>query len=90
MDHAIDNLRIYFDLSYEELVKEWKSGEYKKLSDCPSYKEANAYREAINVLVKACYLPEYVQSHKFASLSQQIREQVEIEEYWAKQSIHKN
>jgi hypothetical protein len=89
MDHAIDNLKIYFDLSYEELVEEWKSGEYKKLSECPSYKEANAYREAINVLVKACYLPEYVQEYMFASLSQQIREQVEIENFWAEQSTFK-
>jgi hypothetical protein len=82
VDHAIHNLMIYFEIEYEELVKEWKSAEYMKLSDCPSYNSTNGYRAAINVLVKACYLPEYIQSHLMSPLSKQIRNQLEIESFW--------
>ncbi|MBT2696383.1 hypothetical protein J7E79_02890 [Bacillus sp. ISL-40] len=85
MDHAIDGLMVYFELSYEELVKEWKSGEYKKLIDCPSYKEANTYRDALNVHVKGCYLPAFIKSHIMPPLSKQVREQLEIENFWAEQ-----
>jgi hypothetical protein len=82
MDHAIDGLMIFFDITFEQLVEEWKYGKYKKLSECPSYNEANAYRVAMNVLVKACYLPEYVESHIFSPLSKQIKEQIKIENFW--------
>lgn len=34
-DHAINSLRTWFDLEYEELKKEWKSGQYGNLSECP-------------------------------------------------------
>jgi hypothetical protein len=30
-DHAINSLRVWFDIEYEELKKEWKSNEYEKL-----------------------------------------------------------
>lgn len=59
MDHAIDALRVFYDIALVELKEDWNSGQYQKLSDCPSYREARAYREAINVLIKAYYLPEY-------------------------------
>jgi hypothetical protein len=83
MDHAIDHLKVLFEIEYEYLLKEWKSKEYKKLSDCHSYKCVNGYRSAINELVKVCYLPEYVKSHLMAPLSKQIRDQIEIETFWA-------
>lgn len=73
MDHAINNLRIYFDVALDELTEEWKSGKYKKLTDCPSFKEASAYRSAMNVLIKACYLPEYVQDYLVAPLSKEMK-----------------
>jgi hypothetical protein len=82
-DHTIDSLRVWCDIEYEELVKEWKSGKYSKLSECPSYKSANTYRDAINVLIKGYYLPQYVKSHLMEPLSKQIREQLEIEAFWA-------
>jgi hypothetical protein len=82
-DHAIDSLRVWFDLEYTELVEEWKSGQYAKLSECPSFKSATAFREAMNVLIKACYLPEYVKQYLIPPLSKRIREDLEIEEFWA-------
>lgn len=71
-DHAIDSLRTWFDIEIGILKDEFESGEYKKLSDCPSYKACKAYREALNILIKACYLPEYYESHKIAPLSEEI------------------
>lgn len=81
-DHAIDSLRTWFDSEYEELKKEWKSNQYEKLSNCPSYESAKAYREAMNVLIKACYLPQYVNEHKIKTLKQMIDEDLEIESFW--------
>lgn len=81
-DHAIDSLRTWFDMEYEELKKEWKSNQYEKLSDCPSYKSTAAYREAMNVLIKACYLPQYVESHKVRTLKDMIDEEIELENFW--------
>lgn len=77
-DHAIDNLRGYFDVAYEELKKEWKSNNYSTLSECPSYKATAAYQEAMNVLIKACY----ENSHKITPLEQRISEELEVEEFW--------
>jgi hypothetical protein len=81
-DHAIDSLRTWFDIEYEQLKEEWKSNEYENLSDCPSFKGAKAYREAMNILIKACYLPEYFEAHKIQTLKQMIDEELEIEEFW--------
>ncbi len=81
-DHAIESLRTWFDLEYEELKKEWTSNKYEKLSDCPSYKGAAAYREAMNVLIKACYHPEFINNYAFKSLKEMIEEEIEIENIW--------
>lgn len=81
-DHAIDSLRIFFKLEYEELKIEWKSGQYGKLSDCPSFGSTTAYREAMNVLIKACYLPEYFEQNKIEPLKKMIVEQLEIDDFW--------
>jgi hypothetical protein len=77
-DHAIDSLRVWFNIEYEELKKEWKSKKYSTLSECPAYKATAAYKEAMNVLIKACY----GNSRKIKSLEQQIAEEVEVEEFW--------
>jgi hypothetical protein len=82
-DHAIDSLRVWFDIDYDELVKEWKSKEYKKLSDCPSFESVSAYRSALNILIKSLYLPEYLDNYKIQPLKRMIEEQLEIEEFWA-------
>jgi hypothetical protein len=84
-DHAINSLRTWFELEYDELKTEWKSGQYSKLSDCPAYEGAVAYREAMNVLIKVCYLPEFVNKYKICSLKSRINEELEIENFWKEQ-----
>lgn len=60
-DHAINSLRPYFDVAYEELKKEWESNQYERLSQCPSFKAVAAYQEAINVLHKGAHFPDAVE-----------------------------
>lgn len=55
MDHAINSVNTFYEISLDYLYDEWITGEYKKLSDCPSFEEATTYRKAINVLKKYCY-----------------------------------
>lgn len=55
MDHAINALRPFLEITLQQVLEEWKSGKYKKLSECPNYNEAKAYVDAIRVLQKACY-----------------------------------
>ena len=75
-DHAINSLKVWFDIEYEELKKEWKSGQYENLSDCPSFKVTYTYREALNVLIKG---PQYFDE---TQLKRMIEEELEIEEHW--------
>ncbi|MDC7289556.1 hypothetical protein NXH76_17285 [Blautia schinkii] len=52
MEHAVERLMAYLDIEQVKLIREWSSGEYKKLSDCPSYETVKAYCDAINILNK--------------------------------------
>lgn len=73
-DHAIDALKVWFEIEYEHLKKEWKSGQYGKLSECPSFKVTHTYKEAINILIKGT---QYIDE---TELKQMIDEDLEIEE----------
>jgi hypothetical protein len=55
MDHVINAITTFYEIEIEQLVEEWKSGEYKKLSDCPSYGSCRAMNDAIFVLEKYYY-----------------------------------
>lgn len=81
-DHAIDALRGWFEPAYEELKKEWKSGQFENISDCPSFKSAAAYREAMNILIKACY----VNQNNIKSLKEMIDEELQVERFWAERN----
>ncbi|MFS0776055.1 hypothetical protein ABC255_08625 [Neobacillus sp. 3P2-tot-E-2] len=59
MDHAIDSVNVFFEISIDYLYDEWITGEYQKLSDCPSYSECSTYRKAINVMQKFYYGDSY-------------------------------
>jgi hypothetical protein len=78
-DHVIDGLRRYFDDVYEELKKEWKSNDYEQLSDCPSFKLAYTYREALDVLITG---PESFDEHKSEKLKELIDEDLGLENFW--------
>ena len=77
-DHLIDSVRNYFNAAYEDLRKEWKSNQYERLADCPSFKEAATYRDAMNVLVKGSYHPEAIEKQ----LKKMLDEELEIENHW--------
>lgn len=44
-------------------------------------RKALAYREAMNILIKACYLPEYYQEYKIPPLNQTIDEVIGVETF---------
>jgi hypothetical protein len=51
-DHAINSLKVYYDVACDELKKEWNSNEYRTIRECPSFKAVYTYREALDVLIK--------------------------------------
>lgn len=55
MDHAIDYLEQYMTMDKELFIEQWKSGQYEKLEDCPSYGEVKAYCDALRILMKQHY-----------------------------------
>lgn len=79
-DHAINSLRTWFEIEYEKLKTEWKSEQYESLSDCPSFKAAYTYREALNVLIKG---PQYIDE---TQLKKMIDEELEVENFWKEKS----
>lgn len=50
MDHVIDFIISYMESDKEEFIKEWESGSYRKISDCPTYTQVKTYCDAIAVL----------------------------------------
>ncbi|MGP4072762.1 hypothetical protein ACTWQB_09440 [Piscibacillus sp. B03] len=80
-DHAIDSLNTWFQLSYDELRSEWLSGSYSKLSDCPSYEETRAYRDAMNIMIKSRYGPDF-EEYKIKPLMHRLNEEIRINEFW--------
>lgn len=80
-DHAIDSLRTWFLIAYEELKKEWLSGSYEEVAYCPSFHAANAYREAMNVLIKAYHRSEDSDKYTIKPLSERIEEELELETF---------
>ncbi|MBD5548680.1 MAG: hypothetical protein HDQ97_15030 [Lachnospiraceae bacterium] len=50
MDHVIDFILNYMDFDKEDFINEWRSGTYRKMSDCPTYSYVKAYCDAIMVL----------------------------------------
>lgn len=52
MDHAINSLRPFYEVTLDWFIQEHKSGKYKKLSDNPYYEEVKALIDAMNILRK--------------------------------------
>lgn len=50
MDHLIDKFDIHIEWAFKYFEKEWKSGKYKKYSECPSYKELKTLLDSVNIL----------------------------------------
>lgn len=52
IDHLIDNFDVYIDWAFNDFYKEWRSGQYRKFSECPSYGELNTLLNSVNPLRK--------------------------------------
>jgi hypothetical protein len=52
MDHAINSLRPFYEVTLDRFIEEHRSGKYKKLSDNPYYEEIKALIDAMNILRK--------------------------------------
>jgi hypothetical protein len=50
MDHVIEFILQYMEAETDEFVDEWRSGKYKRISDCPTYPTIRAYCDAIAAL----------------------------------------
>ncbi|MFD5853768.1 hypothetical protein ACFWGC_26910 [Cytobacillus pseudoceanisediminis] len=82
-DHAINSLKTWFDISYEELKKEWATGQYSILADCPSFKATAAYHEAMNVLHKGSNSPDVAAEQ----LKNRLDEEFELELFWKETQV---
>lgn len=52
MDHVLDAIKSFYDVYLDGFLEEWRTGEYKKLSDCPSYDEVKAIIDSMNCIRK--------------------------------------
>ena len=77
-DHAVSALKTWYDLGYEELKKEWISGQYERLAECPSFKVTAAYREAMNVLIKGCTSLDVIEEQ----LKGDLDDEIHLETFW--------
>lgn len=50
MDHIVNKILEYAKSDFVEFAKEWDTGKYKYLSQCPGYYTVQAYCDAVNVL----------------------------------------
>lgn len=60
MNIMIEKIREYMFIDAWMLCKQYETGKYKEISDCPKYKTVKAYCDAINVLSEVCYKKEYL------------------------------
>lgn len=50
MDHVIEYILNYMKSEKVEFINEWRSGNYRKISDCPTYPSVKTYCDAITIL----------------------------------------
>ncbi|MGU9476598.1 hypothetical protein ACV31L_01145 [Clostridium perfringens] len=50
MDHLIDKFEPHIDWAWDFFYQEWKTGNYKKFSECPSYHELKTLLDSVNIL----------------------------------------
>lgn len=50
MDHVWNSLEPFYQVEAEYFLKEWKSGDYKNWSDCPSYESLRTIIKAGNII----------------------------------------
>lgn len=50
MDHVWSSIEPFYQAEAEMFLEEWRSGEYKKWSDCPSYESLRTIIKAANII----------------------------------------
>ena len=50
MDHLFNAMQPFYEAEAGIFLEEWKSGEYQKWSDCPSYESLKAIIKAANII----------------------------------------
>lgn len=50
MDHILNAIKPYYEAEVSQFLEEWKSGQYKKWSDCPSYDSLRTIIKAANII----------------------------------------
>lgn len=52
MDHVLNGMQPYYEVTLDQFMEEHRSGKYKKFSDNPYYDEIKALIDSMNVLRK--------------------------------------
>ncbi|EOR25316.1 hypothetical protein A500_10580 [Clostridium sartagoforme AAU1] len=52
MDHAINSLQPFYEVTLDQFIEEHRSDKYKKFSENPYYTEVKALIDAMNILRK--------------------------------------
>jgi hypothetical protein len=50
MDHVWNSIEPFYEAEAGIFLDEWKSGEYQKWSDCPSYESLRTIIKAANII----------------------------------------
>lgn len=53
MEHMLKVMRVHYEIMLCYLAAEWRSGQYRKISDCPAYAEVYTIIKSMNV-IRAC------------------------------------
>lgn len=51
MDHVWNAIQPFYEVEAEQFLEEWKSGQYKKWSDCPSYESLKTIIRSANIIL---------------------------------------
>jgi len=52
MDHVLNGMQPYYEVTLDQFMEEHRTGKYKKLSDNPYYDEVKALIDSMNILRK--------------------------------------
>lgn len=50
MDHLLNAIQPFYEVEADMFLSEWKSGVYRKYSDCPSYESLKTIVRAANAI----------------------------------------
>jgi|BioPla2DNA2_1021312.scaffolds.fasta_scaffold227103_2 hypothetical protein len=51
MDHLLNAIQPFYEVEADMFLSEWKSGVYRKYSDCPSYESLKTIIKSANIIL---------------------------------------